>query len=248
MTSTCTTPSRQAETRKRFEFKTKKDAALYTGGLSKSSKMPCASYGISALHCNVGSKMRAVPGSTCYKCYARKGMYVMPNTKKAHANRFASLADLETWSKAMIKLIDGMPYFRWHDSGDLQSFDHLLAIVEVCKATPETKHWIPTRETAHISNYMREYGEFPKNMIVRVSATMIDKAPSPTWDHTSSVHDKAEPVGHACQAYRTGKDGKMLSKAKFKALPKGHDMDLGHCGNCRKCWDKKTVNISYGLH
>ena len=85
------------------------------------------------------------PGSTCAGCYALKGRYRFPNVKKALNRRLAALQD-PRWVSGMIALIKGRPVFRWHDSGDIQSAQHLKNIFEVCKQTPDTKHWLPTRE------------------------------------------------------------------------------------------------------
>ena len=230
-------------------FKTKAAAAKQVGGLSNPKKMPCKSYGIPAKHCKVGSRLRPVKNSACSKCYAHKGMYGFPNVQAAQQKRFETLEDLPSWTNAMIKLISGSAYFRWHDSGDIQSLEHLLAIVKVCKATPDTLHWIPTREAAICSNYMREHGEYPKNLLVRVSATMIDGAPSSVFDHTSTIHKNSPAIGSICNAYKTQKDGSTLSPTEI-ATAKANKvkLDLGYCGGCRACWDTDVENVSYPLH
>ena len=52
------------------------------------------------------------------------------------------------WAEVMAFLIEqnSCGYFRWHDSGDLQGQQHLDQIIEVCRLTPDVKHWLPTRE------------------------------------------------------------------------------------------------------
>jgi hypothetical protein len=52
------------------------------------------------------------------------------------------------WVEAMATLINSKKskWFRWHDSGDVQDVGHLFKIFEVCKLTPDTSHWLPTRE------------------------------------------------------------------------------------------------------
>ena len=37
-------------------------------------------------------------------------------------------------------------YHRWFDSGDVQSYSHLMKIFEVCELTPHIKYWLATRE------------------------------------------------------------------------------------------------------
>ncbi len=61
----------------------------------------------------------------------------------------------------MVKLIywqaaeTGEPFFRWFDSGDLQSVEMVRDIVAVAERTPEIRHWLPTREYATVREYLR---------------------------------------------------------------------------------------------
>ena len=112
----------------------KKEARKITGGLSAPSKMPGPSYNLPAVRCITGSKLAQIPGSVCHGCYALKGRYRFDNVKQAMARRLAALGHPD-WIAAMTVLIKGEPVFRWHDSGDLQSPEHLKAIFEVCKNT-----------------------------------------------------------------------------------------------------------------
>jgi hypothetical protein len=123
------------------------EALKLVGGLSKPSKMPGWAYGIPAAECKTGAKLKLVPGSTCEGCYADKGCYVFPVVQAAQYRRLAAIKN-PLWVEAMATLINSKKskYFRWHDSGDVQDVDHLLKIFEVCKLTPETRHWLPTRE------------------------------------------------------------------------------------------------------
>ena len=152
-----------------------KDANLITGKLSNPDKMPCKAYNIPADECKVGSKLAEVKGSACYDCYAKKGRYVFPNVKSAMYRRLDSISR-QNWVQAMVVLISKQSpnFFRWHDSGDLQSLSHLKKIVEVCEKTPSVKHWLPTREYRMVMKYLTEFGNFPKNLIVRVSIHMVD--------------------------------------------------------------------------
>lgn len=195
------------------------------GGLSNTSKMPCKSYGLPAQACKVGAKLVKIKGSTCEGCYALKGAYAWPTVKNAYNRRIKSLYSPE-WVQSMAVLInrEKNKVFRWHDSGDLQSLQHLQAIIEVCKLTPTIRHWLPTREKAIINSHQSVY---PDNLVVRLSAAMVDgKPPTGQW-LTSTVHSKgADHIGYECKAYE-------------------HD---GKCNDCRKCWDNTVVNISYRKH
>lgn len=202
---------------------TKKVAVQFTHTLSRTSKMPCKSYGLPAAECNVGSKLRNVPGSTCEGCYAHEGCYAWEPSQVATYKRLESLQNAE-WVTAMTKMLDGETLFRWHDSGDLQDWDHLLKVMTVVKRTPNIHHWLPTREAKLIKQYVRQYA-LPDNITVRLSAAMVDgKAPDvPEGVNTSTVHKDAPAEGFECPA------------------PKQND----ECRDCRACWDASIPNVSY---
>ena len=204
-----------------------------TGGLSSPSKMPGFAHSIPAQACNVGSKLRAVAGSICSKCYALKGRYVFPNVKNAMSRRLENLSH-PLWVDAMAFLINrkakkGNDVFRWHDSGDIQSLEHFENIAKVCEATPTVRHWIPTREYAVVGAFKDKHGTFPANLTVRLSALMLDgPLPSAAAERlgvtVSGVTSDAAKV--TCPAYKQG----------------------GICGTCRACWNKEIQTIYYPKH
>lgn len=107
-------------------------------------------------------------------------------------------------------------YFRWHDSGDIQSLEHLRKICAVAAGTPHIKHWLPTRENKIVKEYKETGGRIPSNLVIRLSATMINGAPSNIHEHSSTVHTPGvAPIGSACNASHQG----------------------GRCLDCRACWD-----------
>lgn len=205
-------------------FATLREAEAVVGKLGKPSKMPGYAYGIPARHCPVGSQLVSIPGSVCSKCYALKGRYVFPNVLRAQEKRFASLRDIR-WVDALVFMIQKRKcdFFRWHDSGDLQGMWHLINIVEVAKRCIETKFWLPTRERKLVSQYLGAVGDFPDNLVVRVSGAMIDGDPPAHFANTSTVISSGEPT---CPAYTQG----------------------GVCGSCRRCWDPTVGNVSYPQH
>jgi len=207
--------------------RTKAAALAITGSLGKPSKMPGLSYGISAKLCKVGAALAQVKGSTCEGCYALKANYQYPSVQAAHAKRAAGL-DHPQWVEAMVYLISkaGESYFRWHDSGDLQSFQHLLNIVSVAEQLPGVSFWLPTREKGLINQYLRAFGSFPANLCVRVSAAMVDSAAPKGYTNTSTVHSKAAPEGYSCPAQSQG----------------------NKCLDCRACWNTEIENVSYHQH
>ena len=207
------------------------EARDIAGSLGTPSKMPGLSYGLPAgKQCPTGSKLIGVKGSTCYKCYANnRGFYAMPSVKGGQAKRLAGLYN-PLWVEAMVTLINSsidpnVPYFRWHDSGDIQDLNHLINIVEVARRCKAINFWLPTREASIVSYYMKLYGiVHPSNLTIRVSATMVDGKPSKVFKNTSTVVTKSEDA--TCPAPSQG----------------------NKCLTCRMCWDKRVPNVAYLKH
>lgn len=195
--------------------------------------MPSYAWGIPAQACQVGQKLAAVDGSTCQSCYALRGFFRQARVQNAYYRRLDHFSD-SLWITAMVKLIywqvaeTGEPYFRWFDSGDLQSVEMLRKIVEVAAATPEVQHWLPTREYRIVAAYLRQ-SRLPSNLVVRVSAPLVDgPAPQQLGLPTSTVHSSpGTHSGLACNAY---------------------DVKPANCGDCRACWNPDVANVSYPLH
>lgn len=207
----------------------KKANQITGGGISnRNKKMPGHTYGLSAWKCKTGGKMQKIKGSVCYNCYAMGANYLYPSVKKGHANRLRSINN-KTWVEGMIFLINRYEKnnFRWHDSGDIQTIEHLAKICAVAAGTPNISHWLPTREAKILKEYKDQGGIIPDNLVIRLSATMINGAPSKTHEHSSTVHTPGvKPIGEACNAQNQG----------------------GRCLDCRACWNPKIKNISYEKH
>jgi hypothetical protein len=195
-----------------------KQAQAITGSMTRTSKMPGLSYSLPAWECKTGSKLRKIKNSVCSACYALKGNYT--RYKAIKAAQYVRLASLnsELWTAAIVTQIKRQKYFRWHDAGDVQDLQHLNKIYEVCRLTPGTKHWMPTRE-AWIKDHLD--GK-PDNLVIRFSAPMIDQAAPASWPNSSEVVTE----GATCPAPQQGNS----------------------CGDCRQCWDPAVKVVSYGKH
>ena len=170
----------------------KKEAIKITGGLSAPSKMPGPSFNLPAAACITGAKLVNVKGSTCSGCYALKGRYRFGNVQTALRRRLAKLHD-PRWIESMVTLIDNAPVFRWHDSGDIQSVQHLKNIFEVCNRTPDTSHWLPTRESRFLK--LMDPDIVPKNLKIVLSDHMNNQQVPPSWwPYTSGVTTNHELV------------------------------------------------------
>ena len=100
---------------------------------------------------------------------------------------------------------------------------HLKNIFEVCKQTPDTAHWLPTREARFLK--LMDPDVVPKNLKIVLSDHMNDQKVAPTWwPYTSGVSTDHKQV--TCPASSQG----------------------NKCLDCRKCWDRNTKRVIYGKH
>ena len=89
-----------------------KEAVKITGSMTRTSKMPGLSYSLPAWECQTGAKLRLVPGTPCFGCYALKGNYIRyPAIKKAQYYRLASLTH-DSWVTAMVAQVKRQRWFR----------------------------------------------------------------------------------------------------------------------------------------
>ena len=88
-------------------------------------------------------------------------------------------------------------------------------------------HWLPTKEYHLIGDWVRDCGQLPPNLTVRLSAYMVD-GPLPL--------SAAERLG-CCVA--------AVSKVKWDcpAHKQGN-----RCLDCRRCWDKDVPVVTYKFH
>lgn len=197
--------------------------------LSKTSKLDgILSWSLQAIDTcpgSVGDNGKLVPA--CSGCYATTGNYNYPNVK---APRIHNREDWQrdAWVADMVQALDSHRYFRWFDSGDMYSIGLAEKILQVMKATPWVKHWLPTR--------MAKFEKFKPvldamqaldNVLVRFSADTVDG--THTDAHGSIIVPTADDVpdnATLCEAY--SREGK--------------------CSGCRACWDKTVKVIAYPAH
>lgn len=200
---------------------TKTEAIEITGGLSAESKMPGPAWGIPASACHRGSRLAKQKGTVCSNCYANKNSYTWSNVRPAFERRLRALKH-PRWKEAMITLVKGRDYFRWLGSGDIQGARHLHKMFDVCEATPDTKHWLPTRETDYVGKVLKVRAK-PDNLALRISADYINEPlkPNSLGLPVAGVWD----TNYDCPASQQD----------------------NACGDCRRCWDPKA-NVIYRNH
>ena len=193
-----------------------KEAIKITDSFTKTSKMPGLSYSLPAWECKTGSKLRKIKNSVCSMCYALKGNYTRYKAIKAAQYRRLDATKDPRWVDAMAAVIKRQKWFRWHDAGDVQDQQHLNKIYEVCRLTPDTRHWLPTRE-AWIKDHLDSK---PDNLVIRFSPPMMDQR-NDTWPNSSMVVETgatcpAPAQGGKCGSCRQCWDGdvKVVSYGK----------------------------------
>ena len=112
--------------------------------------------------------------------------------------------------------------FRHFASGDFQSTAHVALVCDIAKRSPRVKHWAATRETSYVQAYLASGGTIPTNLVIRISADVIDRPAKDIGLPTSTVVTS----GATCDANKRG----------------------GECGPCRKCWSRRVQNVAYPLH
>ena len=204
------------------------------GSLSKPSKMPCHGYSLPAHACRRGSLLRHIPGSVCADCYALKNRYLFDNVQAAMYKRLDALvSDTKEWQVLIAELIsrkEHSGYFRWHDSGDIQSVEHLNAINAIALSLPHINFWLPTRELDMVKQWDSTKPPVADNLVIRISANMVgQRASRPTLKSRTKT--------------TTSTVGRERSEFHCPALSQGNN-----CGKCRACWDHKVPNVNYKLH
>lgn len=221
---------------------------------NNNSKMPGYVFSTSAHFCKTGSKLWDVENSACSDCYALKGNYQFPKVIQGLTLNsigiafYEALQDYSVWIIALAELIrrkcivkeikddegntiaiEDNTWFRWHDSGDIQSVLHLEAINQIAILNPSVKFWIPTREGKFVKEFLKN-NEKASNLTIRISAHMRHKKASDFGTGLCTSTIEWEGTKHKCIAPLQGGacDGEIM--------------------NCRNCWDESINNVDYKAH
>ena len=165
---------------KRFTVKQAKE--ITGGGVQTVSKMDKAkTYNLPPSECLTGNKLKEIENSVCSDCYAEKGRFAVFH-KTVQPAQYRRLESLEhpKWSQAMAFLINrySHEYFRWLSAGDVPNVEFLMNVHKVATLTPDTRHWLPTREYRIVKKYKALVGATqPENLVIRLSAHMVNGQP-----------------------------------------------------------------------
>lgn len=195
--------------------------------LSKTSKLNARSWSLQAGEtCPASYDENGELVPACAGCYAKSGNYRYPNVKTPRIENREDWKRIE-WVRDMVAELDNDRYFRWFDSGDMYHQALGWKIVEVMKATPHVKHWIPSRmfkfqKFKPILDAMQSLD----NVAVRWSSDSIQGEFESHHGSTIIPSHDTETTAFICQAYNHG----------------------GNCNGCRACWDKSISVIAYPAH
>ena len=197
--------------------------------LSKTSKLGTKSWSLQAIETCPGSKGadgNLVPA--CSGCYATTGMYHFGPVKAVRADNKQDW-QRDGWTNDMVAALSKDKHFRWFDSGDMYSLELAEKMLAIMVATPNTKHWLPTRmyKFPKFQAVLKAMAALP-NVMVRNSSDAVDGT------YTKGVHgstivpsaDTAPDGVSVCPAYSQG----------------------GKCLDCRACYDKSVAVIGYPAH
>ena len=201
--------------------------------LSKTSKLGTKSWSLQA---GIPADGGTCPGAVaedggyvtaCQGCYARSGMYHFGAVKAVRADNKQDW-QRDGWVADMVAALKKDKHFRWFDSGDMYAIQLAEKMLAIMEATPNTKHWLPTRmhKFPKFQSIIAKMAALP-NVMVRPSSDAVDGT------YTKGVHGStilpngtsAEGV-HTCPAYTQG----------------------GKCLTCRACYDKSVEVIGYPAH
>lgn len=167
----------------------------------------------------------------------------MPNVRRALERRLVGISHPD-WVEAMVVVIEHhcrkCPYFRWHDSGDIQSLKHLEDIVTIAERLPRIRFWIPTRERQFVKRFLASKA-CPRNLVIQVSEPLIREPRrhgGGSFPNTSGVAPRM-PVDE----WRKRVDENRRVLHHCPASLQSHK-----CEDCRACWDRRVKHVVFLQH
>lgn len=164
----------------------------------------------------------------CDSCYASLGFYSYPRPKAVRAFNKEDWKRAE-WVDEMVAQLETERYFRWFDSGDMYSMELAEKILDIMTRTPDTKHWLPTRQYkfTKFAPILAKMDALP-NVKVRRSSDSVLGEFTPGL-HGSTIIEKGSVAPSGVVACNSPKNA-------------------GKCNGCRSCWDKTVDVIAYEGH
>lgn len=199
------------------------------------------------------------PGShdaeVCKGCYAKKGMYRFPVVKNVREFNKQDYHRAD-WVDEMVKEVSKFDYFRWFDSGDIETPELARKISLVINRTRDVLHWLPTRSdkilkiSDVLTNYMAPVSYIGNGGVQHI----LNNQPLLSCPNVA-VRRSADNIGLDRQE-RPGVNSFVINntvedlfKAKQQGIyvcPVGTNPTQKSCGTCTKCYTNDKV--AYVLH
>ena len=242
--------------------------AALGGGFSSPGKMHNDTYSLPTHMCMRGGVLREVPGSVCEHCYAhgvegtsQGGKYPLNNVQRHLLRNYVALKnDPQRWASALVHQIpkrqDLLPIFRWHDSGDLDSPEHLAYLMAIAESRPESAFWLPTREWDITNKVVQARGGLPPNMALRLSIPMVDQTIDNEINEQRGVPLLPQRHIDMLEQFPQLGTSSVVSRPDYALSPNDicaatdKTKKGGKCidHECTACWEPEIRNIDYVDH
>ena len=170
------------------------------------------------------------------KCYCIKGHQVYPTVQGAYWRNWRLWhEDVKRFEEQVNAIItfNGLPLFRWCDSGELPDYEFLLMINRVALKHPNVKFLAYTKKYDLINRFFEEKNKLADNLTVRLSE----------WDKSWMV-DNPNNLPTAAVAFKNAELTPELAKNAFWCKG-GKEIT---CSQCRMCWEKKIKQVVFKQH
>lgn len=180
----------------------------------------------------------------CKSCYATKGMYRFPVVKNVREHNSEDYKRDE-WVDEMIKEVSKFDYFRWFDSGDIESVELALKIRSVVRGTPKVAHWLPTRsdKIVSISRVLSSSSTSVEGKIGVPFKFLSNVVIRPSADHIGLNNTEREGVN---SFVIKPEDMFEAKKQGIHVCPVGVNPNQKSCDTCTACYTDQAV--AYVLH
>lgn len=197
------------------------------------------------MHISKGNqKMGSIPSvslpsvSTCrvcncnIKCYAKKIERLRPNVASAYRENFLLFTkDPDEYWRKIEGCIMMNRFFRFHVGGDIVNYEYLTKMVEVASRNPSCNILCFTKKDYLVNMYIRDFGDFPTNLHIILSA----------WEGLTIHNPYRLPEAHVLY-----KNGERTTAETVTLCP-------GNCTECAitngGCWNlKKGEKIQFNEH
>lgn len=177
--------------------------------------------------------------------------YAMKDARRYHNSCIPALvkntlmmrADINNVFKQIKEFIDKkhVQTWRWHSSGEIETYDYLLKMVELAKETPNVKFYFYTKRIEFVKTYLNSAegkDGFPANLTCNISA----------WHNLAELEEKLGKENIKKVNFFIYDDGDEPELAKYAHCPavakapgakKGHKTDKT-CTECGICYSKNN--------